>query len=112
MSCHERMAFKASALKFWLRRSIQLKSEEVELHRSLAPGVAEVLQGKRLLVWREMLQSIGYSDLGVCDEFFEGSTLTGQTMKTGLWPAKVTPATLTEDDLRKQSRLQSRLDIW
>ena len=63
-----------------------------------------MLKGKRLLLWKEMLQSIGYSDMGVCDEFFSRTHLNGQTDWTGLWPSKVTPATLTEPDLHAQAR--------
>jgi hypothetical protein len=63
------MAHRAQALKYWLRKSLQLRSQESELAATLEPGVAEVLQGKRILVWKEMLQSINYSDMGVVDEF-------------------------------------------
>ena len=73
---------------------------------ALEPGVAEVLQGKRILVWKEMLQSINYSDMGVVDEFCAGSKLTGQTDLTNLWPSKVTPATMTEGELHSQAKLQ------
>ena len=105
-SCSQRMAHRAQALKHWLRRSIQLKHQEEELVQTLEPGVAEVLQGKRILVWKEMLQSINYSDMGVVDEFCAGSRLTGQTDLTNLWPSKVTPATMTEGELHAQARLQ------
>ena len=44
--------------------------------------------------------------MGVCQEFFDGTRLTGQTQRTGLWPSKVTPATMTEGDLMEQARLQ------
>ena len=105
-SCAQRMAHRAQALKYWLRRSLQLRSEESELVATLEPGVAEVLQGKRILVWKEMLQSISYSDMGVVDEFCAGSKLTGQTELTNLWPSKVTQATMTEGELHSQAKLQ------
>jgi hypothetical protein len=100
------MAHRAQALKYWLRKSLQLRSQESELAATLEPGVAEVLQGKRILVWKEMLQSINYSDMGVVDEFCAGSKLTGQTDLTNLWPSKVTPATMTEGELHSQAKLQ------
>ena len=53
-----------------------------------------------------MLQSINYNDMGVVDEFCAGSKLTGQTDLTNLWPSKVTPATMTEGELRSQAKLQ------
>ena len=70
--------------------------------------MAEVLRGKRILVWKEMLQSINYSDMGVVQEFCDGSKLTGQTELTNLWPSKVTPATITEDELYSQAKLQRK----
>jgi len=106
MSCHEHMSFRANALKICLRRSTHLRDDELALAIKLESSVAEVLKGKRLLLWEEMLQAINYPDLAVFDEFCAGSMLTGQTERTGLWPAKVTPATLTEGELRNQARLQ------
>ena len=106
MSCHERMAHRANMSKFWLRRSLQPKAEETALAAKLEPGVAEVLKGKRILLWKEMLQSINYVDMGVVNEFCEGSRLTGQTERIGLWPSKVTPATVTEQELHVQAKMQ------
>lgn len=54
MSCPDRMFFRATALKFWLRGSIQLKNEEKAFSSTLEPGGAEALPGKRLLFWKEM----------------------------------------------------------
>ena len=85
MSVSERVLYRANALKHWLRRSLQLRDDEERTFASgLERGVAEVLKGKRLLLWREMLQSIGHSDMRVCEEFFAGTCLTGQTDRTGL----------------------------
>ena len=73
------MAHRSQALKHWLRRSLQLKADEKAFGDQLEPDVAEVLQGKKLLLWKEMLQSIGYGDMGVFQEFCSGTLLTGQT---------------------------------
>ena len=51
---------------------MQLKADEKAFADSLDPGVLEVVHGKRLLLWKEMLLSIDYSDIGGCDEFFIG----------------------------------------
>ena len=102
---HERVRYRATALKRWMRRSLELRKDEQDFAAKLHPSVGEVLKGKKLL-WKEMLESINYSDVGVCEEFFNGTNLTGQTDRTGLWPSKVTPATMTEADLMEQARLQ------
>ena len=39
------------------------------------PTVAEVIKGKRIILWKEMLQAIQYSDVGVVDEFVKCSGL-------------------------------------
>jgi hypothetical protein len=94
MTASERVAARASALKFWLRRSPELRTVETEIHAKLDSGVEEVVRGKR--------------DLGVVDEFCSGATLTGPTCPTGLWPKQFTPATLTEDELQQQATVQRR----
>lgn len=108
MTASERVAARASALKFWLRRSPELRTVETEIHAKLDSGVEEVVRGKRIALWKEMLESIGYSDLGVVDKFCGGATLTGPTCPTGLWPKQFTPATLTEEELQQQATVQRR----
>ena len=106
LGCAERMKVRAQTLKFWLRRSLQLKADEEKLHRSLDSTVAEVLRGKRITLLKGMLQAIQYSDIGVVDEFCSGSSLSGQAATTRIWPSKFTPATMTEEELRRHAALQ------
>ena len=106
MSSHQRVSFRAQALKFWMKRSLQLRESEKTFGESLEPTVAEVLSGKKILLWKEMLGAIQYEDMGVTEEFCNGTLLTGPTEITGLWPKQFTPATLTESDIRTQAKLQ------
>ena len=46
----------------------QLEHLESQLALSMHPEVAEVLKGKRICLWQEMLQAIDYSDMGVVHE--------------------------------------------
>ena len=71
-------------LKFWMRRMLELRADEKALHASLHPEVEIVLRNKRILVWEEILKSIGYSDMGVVKEFCRGTLLTGATEEVGL----------------------------
>ena len=48
MTASERVAARASALKFWLRRSLELRTVETEIHAKLDSGVEEVVRGKRI----------------------------------------------------------------
>lgn len=107
--CDERNSSRLAAMKFWLKRALDLKQSERELHESLHPNVAQVLTGKRILLWQQMLESIGYEDMAVAKEFSDGTPLTGESEVTGLWPRKFRPASMTTADLEKVSSAQRPL---
>ena len=52
---HARVKHRANALKHWMRRSLELREDEKKFVAGLHPSVTEVLKGKRLLLWKEML---------------------------------------------------------
>ena len=66
-------------MKFWLKRALDLKQSERELHENLHPSVTQALEGKYILLWRQMLESIKYEDMGVVKEFSNGTPLTGKS---------------------------------
>ena len=96
---HERAEYRASRLGFWLRKMVELKADEQKLKAAMDPDVALILKSKNILLWEEMLAMTGYKDMGVVQEFKEGTDLVGCTPKTGLWPSKFQPATITVAEL-------------
>jgi hypothetical protein len=96
---HERVEYRASRLGFWLRRLHALKADEAKLKASLDKDVAIVIKQKNILLWEEMLKSIDYPDMSVVSELRDGTDLVGCTPKTGLWPSKFQPASITLDEL-------------
>ncbi len=103
-SVQERIIQRTSRLGFWVNRAKELSTAEVEFHASLHPNVASVLKGKRLLLLKEMINSINYEDVAVFDEFTQGSMLVGSSQVSGLWPLKFTPATMTLTELAVNSQ--------
>ena len=103
-SVQERIIQRTSRLGFWVKRAKELSTAEVEFHASLHPNVASVLRGKRLLLLKEMINSINYEDVAVFDEFTQGSMLVGSSQVSGLWPLKFTPATMTITELAVNSQ--------
>ena len=95
----QRCTARAKKLSFWCSRARELVQPEREFKEAMPPSVKKVLAGKRILLWKEMLESVDYPDMGVVNEFAAGSMLTGETETTGLWPAKFVPAQMTESDL-------------
>ena len=78
---------------------VELKADEQKLKAEMDPDVALILKSKNILVWEEMLAVTGYEDMGVVQELKEGTDLVGCTPKTGLWPSKFQPATITVAEL-------------
>ena len=68
---------RALAFKRWLKRSLELKEDEERLHASFPPHLKSLLSGKRLLLWKEILHELNYSDCSVVDDICKGFPLTG-----------------------------------
>ena len=65
----------------WSERCKALEEEETRLHESLDPRLQHVLVGKRLILFREMLASLGYPD--------EGFPLSGWLPKSNVFPVSL-----------------------
>ena len=81
-----------------------LTDDEKKVHDKLPVHARKLMQSKRFLLWREMLESCSYQDMGVVDEMRQGIHLTGETCRTKLWPEKFTPAAISPDELSEISR--------
>ncbi len=49
-----------------------LKKDEQELHDRLSPGLAKVLEGKNLLVWKRLMEQTGFNDASLFQEMIDG----------------------------------------
>eukprot|EP00435_Cladocopium_sp_Y103_P063984 s44_g25.t1 len=77
---------RAEFLMKWTSRCKELATEEQKLHDGLEPHLREVLNGKRLLLFGEMLQSLDYPDKSLVKDIINGFHLTGWMPKTGVFP--------------------------
>ena len=83
------MVVKARAAWFarWMARAkelTELTQAEMDFKANMAHHVSKILQPKRLLLWREILEDLGYPDLGVIDELAEGMKLAGEVPPCGI----------------------------
>ena len=78
--------------------------DESALHSAMQPSVRKVLAGKKLLFWKSLLLQYGFDDMGIFDHMVNGVPLVGMPDCPPCYPAKVVPATLTEEDLRTSAR--------
>ena len=100
----ERFCTRAASMKKWLKRSLDLKSDEKILHQNLPPHLRGILEGKRLLLWREILVDLGYPDVAVVDDMCQGFKLTGWAPSTGVFKPNVRRPTLGLQQLVNMSK--------
>ena len=77
---------RATYLMRWTKRCKELEQKERQLHESLEPHLRGVLSGKRLLVFQEMLEELGYPDKSLVSDICKGFPLTGWLPKSGIFP--------------------------
>ena len=95
---------RAGAFKRWLKRSLELKDDEERLHRELPEHLKPLLAGKRLLLWKEILQELQYSDSSVVDDICVGFPLTGWAKKTDVFAPCVRRPEHSLEQLKKKSK--------
>ena len=91
---------RAAFFKKWFARAKELKPAEQELHSNMAPHLASILKGKRLLLWKEILVDLKYPDAAVIDEAIHGFSLTGWSKPTEVFRTDVRPPNQTLDQLK------------
>ena len=74
-----------STLKYYQDRAKALEEEEKKLKSQLNPEVREVIYDKKILLFKEMLQDIGYDDPTVVRLLTLGVRVVGLCDNTGIW---------------------------
>lgn len=98
-------SLRADFIRKWLDRSKAVSQQEADLRKDMDPHVNRVTKQKRILLFKQMLQSLSYPDLGVVDELVRGVDLTGEVPPTGMLPEKRVPPLLTEQALKSRSAM-------
>ena len=86
MDVQQRMSYRVGKLGFWLKRLESLRADEKILKSQMDSEVASILGKENILLWECMFKAVDYPDLGVVEEFKQGSELLDCVIKTGLWP--------------------------
>ena len=90
---------RVKVLKSLLCKMEELKAQESRLHRNLAPHARDVLKGKRLLLFQELLCNMEFPDATLVDDMQAGFRITGWLPDTNTRPTKVVVPTLNCSDL-------------
>ena len=95
---------RAAFLMKWTTRCKELEGKEKLLHESLEPHLRGVLSGKRLLIFQEILDELGYPDRHLVKDICAGFPLTGWLPKSGIFPATVKRPTHNLETAKKLAK--------
>ncbi|CAL1131808.1 unnamed protein product [Cladocopium goreaui] len=99
----EVVQFRAKQLKKYMSRAAQLSEQEFQFKETLDVDVRRVLEGKRLLLFKEMAADAKVGDETLFQELTEGFRLTGEMPQSKQFPAKLKPAMISVQQLRESS---------
>ena len=99
LSVAQRARKRTLKIKQWMEWATELAQQEEELKASMHVDVKTILSQKKIKLWERLLCDGNYADLGVVQEFVQGTSLVGEVEQCGLWPAKFSPALITESEL-------------
>ena len=86
----------------------KFESDETQLHSSFEPWFEKVVKGKRLILWKHLLEQFNFDDMGVTDFMTSGVPLTGISECPKPFRSKVVPATMSNQDLRSTAAFRRR----
>ena len=89
--------------KRWNERARLLQPREDELHAKLPPYLRHLLKGKRMLLWSEMLEELGYPDKELLNDMQKGFKLSGWLGESHVFPRRARRPENTVSDLKAMS---------
>lgn len=90
--------------KKWTTRCSELRETERDLHSTLEPHVAHVLKGKRLKLFKEILDHLSYPDSSLVDDLQGGFKLTGWLPRSGVFPQTMKKPDRTVDSALRAAK--------
>ena len=103
-SPHQLAKSRCQFLKKWSNRAACLQDLEKEVHDGMPQHLKNIMQGKRVLLMEELATEMDWPDMGLFKELREGFRLVGSFQPTGVFRPGVTVASLSEEELRKNTK--------
>lgn len=95
---------RASFLKRWMKRAVELRADERKLHDNLPDHLQRLLANKKLLLWKEILVDLEYPDYKIVDEICQGFPLTGWAEQSTVFQKQVKSPTVSLQQLTGMAR--------
>ena len=94
---------RVAAIKHAMDLDKKLIDQEKLLHARIPPYMQKVMEGKKILLFKELLVETGYDDMEVCDFLEFGVQLFGHHTLPPYASTKIVPAVSTIDQLQRES---------
>ena len=94
---------RVAAIKHAMDLDKKLNDQEKLIHARMPPYMQKVMQGKKILLFKELLVETGYDDLEVCDFLEHGVQLFGHHTLPPYASTKIVPAVSTVDQLQREA---------
>lgn len=98
-------------VKLWRQWSLQLRHREKELHDSMDPQVAQVLEPKNLLLMEKIAESFDWPDKNLFKEISDGFSLVGTPEQTGVFPPEVNVPAMSVEQLDDRAAVLKEV-LW
>ena len=95
---------RCSKLGEWVRLMKNLQQDEQRLKSKMPEERRRILEPKKLLLMRHIIEAEGYDDKTLADDVETGFSLVGEVPKSNVLPKKLLPAVISEQDLCTNSR--------
>lgn len=105
LSDAEVVLLRASAVMKWSSRRTQLTESETELKDKMPTQMRRIVEDKRILLFKEMLEAINYEDKDVWKILCEGTKLTGHPDRSNIFRVLPGESELSEADLDRSAVL-------
>ena len=94
---------RCSKLGEWVKLAKTLQSEELRQKELMPAERRRILEGKKLLLMRHIIDTEGYDDKTLVDDVANGFSLVGEVPKSNVLPRKLLPAVISEQELHANS---------
>ena len=87
----------------WIQAVRRLQDDETRIKDGMPDARRRILDSKRVAFMRYVIEAEGYDDRSLADDLERGFDLVGDTPKSSVLPAKLVPATISQQDLGKHA---------
>ena len=88
----------------WVKLAKGLQQEELKCKNLMPAERRRILESKKLLLMRHIIEKEGYDDKSLVDDVSEGFSLVGEVPTSNVLPRKLLPAAMSEQELHANSQ--------